>query len=234
MKHHSATSARGGLIQWFLLLAVAATLGLLALAGSSAWAQTGGSTNEVWLLPIDSEINSGTTAFVRSRVQRANDEQPLALVLYLDTPGGAVSAMQDIVGVILHEARVPTIAVVQNAFSAGALIAMSAQHLAMLPGSSIGAALPIMQTPTGVAPVDEKFSSALRGEFRSVAEARGRNARVAEGMVDERIEIESGLDAQAVQQPDDVFRGNVAGGTGRIRAAAEAGATGEVGWYRAH
>lgn len=189
MKHHSATSARGGLIQWFLLLAVAATLGLLALAGSSAWAQTGGSTNEVWLLPIDSEINSGTTAFVRSRVQRANDEQPLALVLYLDTPGGAVSAMQDIVGVILHEARVPTIAVVQNAFSAGALIAMSAQHLAMLPGSSIGAALPIMQTPTGVAPVDEKFSSALRGEFRSVAEARGRNARVAEGMVDERIEI---------------------------------------------
>ena len=189
MKHHSATSARGGLIQWFLLLAVAATLGLLALAGNSAWAQPGGSTNEVWLLPIDSEINSGTTAFVRSRVQRANDEQPLALVLYLDTPGGAVSAMQDIVGVILHEARVPTIAVVQNAFSAGALIAMSAQHLAMLPGSSIGAALPIMQTPTGVAPVDEKFSSALRGEFRSVAEARGRNARVAEGMVDERIEI---------------------------------------------
>lgn len=189
MKLDSATSARGGLIQWLLVLAVASTLGVLALLSNSAWAQTGGSTNEVWLLPIDTEINTGTTAFVRSRVQQANDELPLALVLYIDTPGGAVSAMQDIVGVILHETRVPTIAVVQNAFSAGALIAMSAQHLAMLPGSSIGAALPIMQTPTGVAPVDEKFSSALRGEFRSVAEARGRNARVAEGMVDERIEI---------------------------------------------
>src|SRR5690606_6425574 len=40
-----------------------------------------------------------------------------------------------------------------------------------------------------IANVDEKFSSALRGEFRSVAEARGRNPQVAEGMVDGRIEI---------------------------------------------
>ena len=85
--------------------------------------------------------------------------------------------MQDIVGIILHDTRVPSMAVVQNAFSAGALIAMSAERLAMLPGSSIGAALPIIATPTGIAPVDEKFSSALRGEFRSVAEARGRNAQ---------------------------------------------------------
>src|SRR5690606_1349864 len=175
-----------GLRSW----AAAVVVLVLALAGAG-WVrgQTATAGNEVWLLPIDTEITAATTTFVRTRIERANQEQPLALVLYLDTPGGAVSAMQDIVGVILHEARVPTIAVVQNAFSAGALIAMSAQHLAMLPGASIGAALPIMQTPTGVAPVDEKFSSALRGEFRSVAEARGRNARVAEGMVDERIEI---------------------------------------------
>src|SRR5690606_36307695 len=99
------------------------------------------------------------------------------------------AAMQDIVGIILHQTSVPSLAVVQNAFSAGALIAMSAERLAMLPGSSIGAALPILATPTGIAPVDEKFSSALRGEFRSVAEARGRNPQVAEGMVDELIEI---------------------------------------------
>ncbi len=146
-------------------------------------------TNEVWVVPIDTEITSATTAFVRNRVKLANDEQPLALVFYLDTPGGAVSAMQDIVGIILHDTNVPTIAVVQNAFSAGALIAMSAEHLAMLPGASIGAALPILSTPTGIQAVDEKFSSALRGEFRSVAEARGRNPVVAEGMVDAKVEI---------------------------------------------
>ncbi len=172
-----------------MLVALAVvSIGVMATpTGAAAQGQT--QTNEVWLLPIDSEITAATTAFVRSRVQRANDEGVLGVVLFLDTPGGAVDAMQDIVGVILHEARVPTMAVVQNAFSAGALIAMSAERLAMLPGSSIGAALPILATPTGIAPVDEKFSSALRGEFRSVAEARGRNAQVAEGMVDERIEI---------------------------------------------
>ncbi len=39
--------------------------------------------NEVWVLPIDTEINAATTAFVRSRINRANEEQPLALVLPL-------------------------------------------------------------------------------------------------------------------------------------------------------
>lgn len=170
-------------------MAVLLLLALVAMGVSSAGAQSAGPSDEVWLLPIDTEISAATTTFVRTRIERANREQPLAVVLYLDTPGGAVDAMQDIVGIILHDARVPTIAVVQNAFSAGALIAMSAERLAMLPGSSIGAALPIQVTPTGIAPVDEKFSSALRGEFRAVAEARGRNAQVAEAMVDERIEI---------------------------------------------
>lgn len=147
------------------------------------------SNTEVWVVPIETEITSATTRFVRERVKLANEEQPQALVFYLNTPGGAVDAMQDIVGIILHETRVPSIAVVQNAFSAGALIAMSAEKLAMLPGSSIGAALPIQLTPTGIANVDEKFSSALRGEFRSVAEARNRNARVAEGMVDDKLDL---------------------------------------------
>ena len=41
--------------------------------------------------------------------------------------------MQRIVDIILTTAEVPTIAVVEKAFSAGALIAMSAEYLAMLP-----------------------------------------------------------------------------------------------------
>ena len=75
-----------------------------------AQAQTGA----VWLVPIDTEITPATAQFVRSRVERANRERPLALVFYVDTPGGQVGAMQRIVGSILNDAQVPTVAVVKN------------------------------------------------------------------------------------------------------------------------
>jgi membrane-bound serine protease (ClpP class) len=97
--------------------------------------------------------------------------------------------MGEIVDVILQRATVPTIAVVRDAFSAGALIAMSAEQLVMLPGSSIGAALPVVLdplAPLGLSPADEKIQSAMRAQFRSVALARGRNADVAEAMVSPR------------------------------------------------
>ena len=149
----------------------------------------------VWILPIDTEITPATAQFVVSRIERANEERPLAVLLRIDTPGGRVDSMQRIVDTLLNDARVPVLAVVQNAFSAGALIAMAAEQLAMLPGASIGAALPISVGVGGVNAVDEKFNSALRGQFRSVAEARGRNAAVAEAMVDPAREI-PGLSAR--------------------------------------
>jgi membrane-bound serine protease (ClpP class) len=64
---------------------------------------------------------------------------------------------------------------------------MSAEQVAMLPGSSIGAATAI-NAFTGEN-AGEKINSVWRNQFRSVAEARGRNADVAEGMVSVRIEI---------------------------------------------
>jgi membrane-bound serine protease (ClpP class) len=121
--------------------------------------------------------------------------RPLAVLLRIDTPGGRVDSMQRIVDAVMNDARVPVLAVVENAFSAGALIAMAAEQLAMLPGASIGAALPISVGVGGTQPVDEKFTSAVRGQFRSVAEARGRDAAVAEAMVDPAREI-PGLSAR--------------------------------------
>lgn len=174
------------LLRWGAL-GLAALLVLTTIASPRGSAQS--VANAVWLIPIEGEITSASAQFVRARIDRANREQPLALMFVIDTPGGAVPAMQRIVDDILNRVEVPTMAVVRNAFSAGALIAMATEQLAMLPGSAIGAALPIQVTPTGIAPVDEKFTSAFRGEFRAVAEARGRDPRIAEAMVDERIEI---------------------------------------------
>ena len=157
----------------------------VALFLSPSWAQS--VTRQVWVVPIETQITPATAQFVKSRVEQANEEQPLAVVFYLDTPGGSLNAMLDIADTILQRVQVPTIAVVENAFSAGALIAMSAQQVAMLPGSSIGAATAINGITGEQA--SEKINSAVREKFRSVAEARGRNAEVAEGMVSERVEV---------------------------------------------
>jgi membrane-bound serine protease (ClpP class) len=162
-----------------------ALLSLLGLILTAPFAVA--QTNVVWVIPIEGEITSATAQFVASRIIQANDAQPLAVVLYIDTPGGQIVAAERIVNTILQDAQVPTIAVVANAFSAGAIIAMSAEEVAMLPGSSIGAAT-VINALTGESAGD-KVNSAWRAQFRSVAEARGRNAQVAEAMVSERIEI---------------------------------------------
>ena len=162
-------------------------LGLLCILFSSLSANAQEAANAVWVLPIEGEITAATTQYVRSRVEQANEAQPLALVFLIDTPGGQILAAENIVDTILQDVRVPSIAVVRNAISAGAIIAMSAEQLVMLPGSSIGAATAI----NGLTGQDagEKINSAWRSFFRSTAETRGRNEEVAEGMVSERIEI---------------------------------------------
>ena len=168
-----------------LLRALPLLLACVAALLSTVQAQ--GVTREVWVVPIETQITPATAQFVQSRIEQANEVQPLALVFYLNTPGGSLNAMIDIADTILQRVQVPTITVVENAFSAGALISMSAEQMAMLPGSSIGAATAINGI-TGER-ASEKINSAVREKFRSVAEARGRNADVAEGMVSERIEV---------------------------------------------
>ena len=167
-------------------LAIAVAVALF-LSLSAQFGQAQSVTNSVWLIPIETEITTATAQFVASRIERANKERPLAVVIFLDTPGGQIIAAEQIVNSVLQDSQVPTLAVVSNAISAGAIIAMSAEQVAMLPGSSIGAATAI-NAFTGEN-AGEKVNSVWRNQFRSVAEARGRNADVAEGMVSERIEV---------------------------------------------
>lgn len=156
---------------------------VLALFAGLGGAQT---PRAVWVVPIDTQITSATAQFVATRLERAAAEQPLAVLFEIDTPGGSVVAAEEIANAILN-APVPTVAVANQALSAGALVAMSAEQLAMLPGGTIGAATAINALTGETA--SEKINSVWRGQFRAVAEARGRNARVAEAMVSERIEI---------------------------------------------
>ncbi len=166
----------------------------LTLLTSIFWVGAQSARAEIWIIPIETEITPVTTKFVKSRIEQANATrpQPSAIVFLIDTPGGRVDAMMKIADTILSTPLMPTIAVVRNAISAGALIAMSAESLVMLPGSSIGAALPVTLNPTtstGLSPAEEKINSVVREKFVSVAQVRNRNELVAEAMVNPRIEV---------------------------------------------
>jgi membrane-bound serine protease (ClpP class) len=73
-----------------------------------------------------------------------------------------------------------------RAYSAGALIAISSSGIYMRPGGVIGAATPVDGQGTKAS---EKMVSAMRAEFRAMAEQRGLDPRLAEAMVDENVEI---------------------------------------------
>ncbi len=158
------------------LLVLVAVLAGLALA-------------KTYLIPIEGEIDPALAVFVDEALAKAEREGASGVALLVNTPGGRVDAAIRIADRVL-ESPLPTLAVVQNAFSAGALISLAAQQVAMLPGSEIGAALPVQAIPgLKYEAAGRKVISALKGKFRSVAEARRRPAAIAEAMVDPEIAI---------------------------------------------
>lgn len=161
---------------------------LLALAAPAA----GQSQPLVYRIPVTGTVEMGLAPFLERSLREAAEAGAVAAVLELDTPGGRVDAAERISDA-LRDAPLPTYAWVnRRAFSAGALIALSTQRVYMRPGSVMGAATPV--TGDGVK-APEKYVSAMRSEFRAVAEARGLDPRVAEAMVDEDIAIPGLVDA---------------------------------------
>jgi membrane-bound serine protease (ClpP class) len=166
-----------------ILALQAASFPVLEAQSQSAMA----SSAPVYRINVTGTIELGLAPYVRRGVREANEMGALAVILDIDTFGGRVDAAQKIVTAVTSS-EIPVYALVShNAWSAGAMIALATDSIYMTPGSSIGAA-----TPVGGAgeKQPEKIVSAMRAEFRALAERRGLDPRIAEAMVDESIEIE--------------------------------------------
>lgn len=134
---------------------------------------------KVVVFQIDGTIDDSSLAMVKKAYQKAEQENASLIVMQMDTFGGAVDAATKIRDIII-DSKIPTVCLVKNrAWSAGALIALAHKDIAMTKSASIGAAEPI--------PATEKTISALKAEFASTAEKTGRNARLAEAMVDKTL-----------------------------------------------
>jgi membrane-bound serine protease (ClpP class) len=167
-----------------------AGLGLLALLGSSAVTVTA-QIPLVYVAPIEGMIDLGLAPFVRRVLNEATQEGAAAVILEINTFGGRVDAAVLIRDALLNS-RVPTVAFVnKRAISAGALISLAAEKIAMAGGGTIGAATPVQigQPGAPAQPVEEKTVSYVRKEFRATAETRRRPPLIAEAMVDADVEI---------------------------------------------
>ncbi|MBM3940546.1 MAG: nodulation protein NfeD [SAR202 cluster bacterium] len=172
-------------------LRVLAVLSVLwgLIATGFAGAQTPG-PGPVYRIEIQGVIDLGVAPYLRRVLREAEATDASAVVLDINTPGGRLDAALDMKNALL-ETDIPTVAFVnREAYSAGALIAISTDRIYMAPGAVLGAATPV--TGQGET-ADEKTVSAVRSAFRSVAEATGRNPDAAAAMVDPRVEVE-GLD----------------------------------------
>ena len=161
---------------------------LLVVAGGAMPAAA--QTPLVYRLTVSGVVENGLAPYVIRGLREAAEAHAAAVYLDLDTPGGRIDAAERIADAVRASA-VPVYAYVNpRAYSAGALIALSSNGIYMRPGAVLGAATPV---DGGGVKASEKVVSAMRGEFRALAEARGLDPLIAEAMVDERVEV-PGLD----------------------------------------
>jgi membrane-bound serine protease (ClpP class) len=162
-----------------------ASFSALALAQSEPDA-AGAAT--VYVVPITGTIDLGLAPYLSRVLGEAAEDGAAAVVLRIDTPGGRLDAVLQMRDALLA-ADVPTIAFVdRTAFSAGALVALASEQIYLTPGAAMGAATPV-DGATGET-ASEKTVSAVRTTFKATAEARGRDPRVAEAMVDPDVAID--------------------------------------------
>ncbi len=142
------------------------------------------------LLRLKGSINPGAKLFLERAIKRAESQKRAALIVELNTPGGLVSTLRDMVQLVMS-AKIPVIIYVApsgaQAASAGAILTLSAHVAAMAPGTNIGAAHPVGLGPGSTKSDDsdamKKAEHDIAALARAVAAERGRNSEWAEKAV---------------------------------------------------
>jgi len=142
----------------------------------------------VMVMEIKSEIDPRMNRYVDLALQHARTIKADVVVLEMDTYGGILTDAKEIVDKIMDFEKPIWVYINSDAASAGALIAIACDSIYMSPGASIGAATVVSATGEKA---PDKYQSYMRSIMRSIAEENGRNPRIAEGMVDERVVIDS-------------------------------------------
>lgn len=143
---------------------------------------------KILLGKIDDNIDPRTNRYSKLLLEEASKNDYDIVVIEMDTYGGAVNDADDIRTRILDFNKPIYVWINKDAASAGALISIACDSIYMSSGASIGAATVV--TGDG-AQAPDKYQSYMRSIMRSTAEAKGRDPKIAEAMVDEDISVDS-------------------------------------------
>ena len=159
-------------------------------------AGTAGAADLVCHVRVADPIGPGVSGFVARAIEDAEAAGAACTIIELDTPGGLVDSMRDIIQAIFGSPH-PVVVYVSpagaRAASAGAIITLAADVAAMAPGTNIGAAHPVgVGGGEGDETMAEKAVNDMAAYARSIAERRGRNVDWAERAVRESVSITEG------------------------------------------
>ncbi|MEX2606058.1 MAG: NfeD family protein [Kiritimatiellia bacterium] len=147
---------------------------------------------KVYLIPVRQTIFHPQLYLLRRGVQQAREANADAIILLMNTPGGSVDIMREMVNPII-DIDIPTYTLVEDqAISAGAIIAMATDYIYMTPRATIGDAMPVIMGQGGYAELGEaereKIESYMDAIVRSIAQAKGRDEMLIRAMVRREIE----------------------------------------------
>ena len=160
--------------QWTLVL-LWLVLALASLGGTAA-----GQATHVDVLEIEGAVTPIMISYIERGISTAEEDGAEALVIILDTPGGQVDLMNEVVQAIL-QSRVPVMIYVYPsgayAASAGTLITLAGHAAAMAPGTTIGAASPVGSQGEDLGEtMESKLKEDLKAQARALADRRGEEA----------------------------------------------------------
>jgi len=147
-----------------------------------------GQKAKVMVMEIKNEIDPRMTRYVELALGHATEIQADIVIIEMDTYGGVLTDAKDIVDKIMDFQKPVWVFINSDAASAGALISIACDSIYMAPGATIGAAT-VVDGSGDRAP--DKYQSYMRSIMRATAEENHRDPRIAEGMVDESVKLDS-------------------------------------------
>lgn len=137
-------------------------------------------------IDVDRVVHPLTVEIVSQALAQAERDNAAAVLIRLNTPGGLLTATQEIIQKIIAS-PVPVITYVTpsggRAASAGFMILIAGDVAAMAPGTNTGAAHPVMMGSEMDETMKQKVGNDAAAAVRSMAQKRGRNWEVAEKAV---------------------------------------------------